>query len=167
MMGKNSQASPQNSSKLLGYRSLETESGMDRRTVRKILVGVPPDGEERGSPVWRLSTFNAAAEAYIAATQSGNSTAPLKEQKTAEEVRKLRLANDLKEGKLIERQLVLSRAQVMASELNKLRTECESRYPVKLAGRDIAGCREAVRAMFDDIGRTMADFAKLWEEPTK
>jgi len=40
--------------------ALAVEFALDRRTVAKRIEGIPPSGQERGSPVWRLADVAAA-----------------------------------------------------------------------------------------------------------
>lgn len=49
--------------KFWSINALSVELGRDRRTVAKALAGVPPAGEERGKPVWRLQDAASALAA--------------------------------------------------------------------------------------------------------
>jgi hypothetical protein len=48
---------------LFTLNGLATEMRLDRRMVGNILAHVPPDGELKGKPAWRLTTFLRAREA--------------------------------------------------------------------------------------------------------
>jgi hypothetical protein len=49
----------------------------DRRTVTKAMLGVAPDGRERGQPRWKMSTIVGALEKHSRANEGGgNGTSP-------------------------------------------------------------------------------------------
>lgn len=48
--------------RLLTVSGLEQEIGKDRRTIGKILEGVPPDGKANGRDAWLIKTFLRAME---------------------------------------------------------------------------------------------------------
>jgi hypothetical protein len=76
-----------------------------------------------------------------------------KEQKTLEEIRKLRLANDQKEGRLVERAWVAARIQRMFGDLNGFRAKSEAEDAVKFAqtGGDMAKSRVILQGIWDHI----------------
>src|SRR5690348_13587971 len=66
----------------------------------------------------------------------------LKDQKLNEEIRKLRIANDLKEKELIRRSLVIDAHAKMAEQVRKLlEQKLENEYPGMVAGCDVAQAR--------------------------
>jgi hypothetical protein len=87
-------------------------------------------------------------------------------EKLREEIRKLRLANDQREGRLVERAWVGERIQRAAGELNAARAKSEAEHPVKFAAAagDVAHCRTIVRGIWDDIFRELQGLAKHFEE---
>lgn len=91
---------------------------------------------------------------------------PLKEQKTAEEVRKLKIANDLKSAKLIERAWVNERFLKLGGEINAIRSKSEAEDAVKFgeASGDIAKCRTVLRGIWDDIFTKLSEAGKHFEE---
>lgn len=98
-------------------------------------------------PLEKWLAINKPAEGELEAEVSS------KEQKTREEVRKLKLANDLKEGKLITRAWVVERFNRAAGELNAARSKSEAEDPLKFsaAAGDVSGCRTILRGIWGDI----------------
>lgn len=90
---------------------------------------------------------------------------PLKEQKIAEEIRKLRLANDQKEGRLVEIAWVHERFQRLGGEIHNIRAVSEAEDPLRFAaaGNDVALCRTHVRSMWDGILQRFQDTQKHFE----
>jgi len=76
-----------------------------------------------------------------------------RDEKLREEIRKLRIANDAKEGRLVEKAWVGSKIQSAAGVLNAFRAKSEAEHPVKFAaaGNDVAACRTIVRSIWDEI----------------
>ncbi len=89
-----------------------------------------------------------------------------KEEKLREEIRKLRLANDAREGRLVERAWVGERVQRAAGELNAFRAKSEAEHPTKFAATtgDVAMCRSIVRGIWDEIFRELELLAKHFDE---
>jgi hypothetical protein len=77
----------------------------------------------------------------------------LKGQKTKEEIRKLKLANDLKEGRLIERAWMAARIHIAAGKVDAFRVKSESEHPLLFAAAagDVPKCREVVQKIWDEI----------------
>lgn len=90
---------------------------------------------------------------------------PLKEQKTAEEVRKLKIANDLKAGRLIERSWVNERFQKLGGEINAIRSKSEAEDAMRFgeAAGDIAKCRTVLRGIWDEIFTRFGEAGKHFE----
>ena len=95
--------------------------------------------------------------AWITANQkeleSSSSNVPLKDQRLIEQIRKDRLANDLKEGRLVEIAWVHERFQRLGGEIHGIRAISEAEDPMRFAaaGGDVAMCRTHVRNMWDKI----------------
>lgn len=84
-------------------------TGMDRRTLKKRLHNVPTeDGKYSLSEV----------EKAIAATAKADGN--LKDEKLKEEIRKLRIANDLKERELVQRKEVAAVMRKVLPEIPKI-----------------------------------------------
>jgi hypothetical protein len=84
-----------------------------------------------------------------------------------QKIRKLKLANDRAEGRLIERLAVASRMQLAAGELNSFRAKSEAEHPMKFAAAagDPAKCREIVRGIWDEIFGIHVSMAKHFADP--
>ncbi len=83
-----------------------------------------------------------------------------RESKLTEEIRKLRIANDEREGRTLARTWIAERIQIAAGELNGFRAKSEAEHPLKFAAAsgDVAQCRMIVRGIWDDI---FAEMVKL------
>lgn len=92
-----------------------------------------------------------------------------RDEKLREEIRKLRIANDAKEGRLVERAWAAERMQRAAGDLNNMRAKWEAEEPVKFAATngDITECRTILRGIMDEIFRGVQSLAKHFEEETK
>ena len=77
----------------------------------------------------------------------------LKSKKTREEIRKLKLANDLKEGRLIERAWMAERVHAAAGQVDAYRMKSEAEHPLLFAAAngDVAKCREIIRQVWNEI----------------
>jgi hypothetical protein len=91
----------------------------------------------------------------------------MKEQKTAEEVRKLRLANDLKEGRLIERARVAEMIRRAGGELATFRARSEAEHPTRIPDGDIAAKRVVVQSIWDEIYSVMGRLASNFKDEPK
>lgn len=91
----------------------------------------------------------------------------LKEQKIREEVRKLRIANELKEGRLVPRPWVAERIHRAGGELQAARAKSEAEHPLLFssAGGDVASCRTILRGIWADIFAKIGALAAHLEEP--
>ena len=89
-----------------------------------------------------------------------------KEEKLLEEIRRLRIANDTKEGRLVERSWVAERIQRAAGEMNAFRAKSEAEHPMKFAAAagDVAHCRTIVRGVWDDIFSAVQTLQKHFNE---
>lgn len=90
-------------------------------------------------------------------------------EKLQEEIRKLRIANDAKEGRLVERAWVAERIQRAAGELNSLRAKWEAEKPMAFAATngDVTECRTILRGIMDEIVIGMQGLARHFEEENK
>ena len=89
-------------------------------------------------------------------------TPGMKEQKLAEEVRKLKLVNDQREGRLVDRAWVSEQIMRMAAKLNDARLRSEEEDPVRFSefcpGANVVACRTILRGIWTQI---MKDIAAL------
>ncbi len=97
-------------------------------------------------------------------------TVDAREEKLLEEIRRLRLANDQKEGRLVERAWVASKIQLAAAEWNTARMKCEAEMPVAMAaaGDDVAQQRALLKEKITDpIAAILQALGKHFEEEPK
>ena len=124
-------------------------SGMDRRTVKSLMRSVPPMAGSATNPEWTLAALEEAGRKLV--EKRGASTA-LKDQKLAEEIRKLRHVNDSNAGLVVEKSAVCAAFTRGKNKLQEFRTELETKWPAKLAGLpDVAAAREQCRHVADRI----------------
>lgn len=92
-----------------------------------------------------------------------------KEEKLMEEIRKLRIANDAKEGTLISRAWMAERVHIAAGKVDGFRHKSESEHPLQFAAcaDDVSKCRELVRKIWDEVMTALNSLAKDFEEPKK
>jgi hypothetical protein len=91
--------------------------------------------------------------------------ATLEDQKTAEQVRKLRIGNDREDGALI---LVATVEKLLheiaAGQLKILRQRLENEYPTAVSGMDPAQARVYGKRLVDEICAQMCDLVKKWKD---
>lgn len=139
--------------------------GVTPRTIR--------DWRDKGAPGFLPNGSvgdRAALAAWIETELSDREgTRDSKERKLLEEIRKLRMANDAKEGRLVERAWVAERMQRTAGELNNFRAKSEAEHPMRFAAAagDVAGCREIIRGIWSEIFKAHAALAKYFEPAAK
>lgn len=135
--------------------SLSAELGLDQRTVRKRLVDAslfPPENHPLAAVL--------AAIKPPAGDKEGDS---IKERKTFEEWRKLKLANDVKEGVLIPRSLVAETVRRLAAKFGELLTaKLEQEYPATVAGLDVPSARIYGKKLNDQIRAEVQSWAGGW-----
>jgi hypothetical protein len=86
-----------------------------------------------------------------------------KDLKLDEEIRKLRIANDLKEKELIKRSLVIEAHAKTAERIRKLlEQKLENEDPALVAGLDVAQARVFGKRLHDQIVTEFKDFARAW-----
>jgi hypothetical protein len=142
-------------------RSAAKIIGVDRGTLE--------NWRDEGCPGLPPEKFSKAAVLRWAAKngkRAGEVGGDLKSRKTAEEIRKLRLANDQKEGRLVERAFVAERIQCAAGELNKFRAKSEAEHATRFAATngDVAQCRTILRGIWDEIFKDFASLRNHFEQ---
>ena len=85
-----------------------------------------------------------------------------------EKIRKLRLANDKVEARLVERAWVAEKIQLTAGELNAFRSKSEAEWPTKFAAAagDVVACRMLVRQFWDETFAALGRLSKNFNENT-
>ena len=140
----------------VSVHSLAIETGVNERTVRKRLVdaGLFPPEKHKLNKV--LDALRPAA-----GDKDGDS---IKERKTFEEWRKLKLANDLKEGALIPRSLVAETVRKLAAKFGTLLdSKLEQEYPATVAGLDVPAARIYGKKLNDQIRAEVQSWAGGWK----
>ena len=137
--------------------ALSEELGLHRQTIKKLLVQAglyPPQNHPRAAIIAALRPPSGDKE--------GDS---IKERKTFEEWRKLKLANDLKEGALIPRSLVAETVRKLAAKFGALLdSKLEQEYPATVAGLDVPAARIYGKKLNDQIRVEVQGWAGGWQK---
>ena len=143
--------------------ALSVELKTDRKTLetwrRQGCPGLPPNEiDMEAIKSWAAANGKRAGDV----SGAGNS----KEAKLIEEIRKLKIANDAKEGALVPRAWVAERIQRAAGELNAARTKSEAEHPLLFAAAagDVAATRTIVRGIWDDIFMSLQSLRGHFEQ---
>lgn len=132
-----------------------------------ISITLLKDAKRRGCPAFRArgSIKEAELTAWLAehSAELASGEMALRDRKTLEEIRKLKIANDFKEGVLIRRQSVVESIGRVAAAIDGLleRKLCEE-YPSAVAGLDVAQARIYGRRLSDSIRELFMALAKEW-----
>lgn len=141
--------------RLFSVNSLAAETGLDRRTVKRRLADA---GIFEPSKHTRKSILDALRPA--AGDKDGDT---IKEQKTFEEWRKLKLANDVKEGALIPRATVAETVRLLSAKFAALLdSKLEQEYPATVAGLDVPAARIYGKKLNDQIRAEVQSWSSLW-----
>ena len=87
-----------------------------------------------------------------------------KRRKTVEEVRKLTIVNDAKEGLLCRRAQVAEAMHRCHARITDARIQSETRDPLKLVGKDLPGMRDGVRGIWDVVLENLLRLAKEFDD---
>ena len=88
----------------------------------------------------------------------------LKDQKLAEEIRKLRIANDAKERKLVSRDTVVQTFAAFSTQARTLLDQkLENEYPAAVAGMDIPQARIFGKRLNDSICAEIRKLVLEWK----
>ena len=89
--------------------------------------------------------------------------ASLRERKTFEEWRKLKIRNDREEAGLIAREVVRATAKKLVRKFRRLLdAKLENEYPAAVAGLDVPGARIYGKKLNDEIRAEIQSWAHLW-----
>jgi hypothetical protein len=150
-----------NGNAIFGLQYLTEKLGVGKGALRKALVNVTPAGTiPGGHKAYTLDQAKSALEAYGSRAVGG----AMKDRKLAEEVRKLRIANDAKEGVLIRRDSVVAAFGRIASRLASIRTTSESQDPPRIVGKDLHEVRAEIRKIWDAVGASLALCSEEFKE---
>ena len=138
-------------------------TGLTPRTIRDLKAeqfpGIRPDGTVDLGLFW---------PAYLKRKEERGGAISLKDEKTTEEIRKLRLVNDVKEGTLISRAWMAERIHIAAGKVDGFRHKSESEHPLQFAAcaDDVSKCREIVRKIWDEVMNSLNSLSVEFKEPT-
>jgi hypothetical protein len=103
-----------------------------------------------------LREWIAANAALLEVKGEKGETVSLKDQKTNEEIRKLKILNDLKESKLISRESVIAEHHKFEKAFRELiNQKLVAEYPAMVAGLDIPSARVYGRNLCDALTEEM------------
>ena len=155
------QCTDSNGNEIHGLQVLTEKLHVSKPTLRKALVNVTPAGTiPGGHKAYTLEQAKSAMEAQGSRAVGG----PLKDQKLAEQVRQLKIANDAKEGVLIRRDIVVAAFGRIASRIASIRTTSESQDPPRIVGKDLHEVRAEVRKIWDAVGMCLASCSEEFKE---
>lgn len=144
-------------SELLTVNALHLKTGVDRRTIRKRLVEAGKDPKQK---------HRLADVIGIIAPDAPDSSAPIREKKTFEEWRKLKLLNDEKEGELISRAWIAEQLRKYAAEVCDVldNTLVNEAVPLMVPPEDVPQAR-IQQKRFVDLAKTRCQkIAKILED---
>lgn len=93
---------------------------------------------------------------------------PLKEQKLVEEIRKLKLANDIKDETVVNVAWLVKQISLLGADLNSIESNILKEYPTRMAGvgTDAGGQRELLRTALYELRKKWAEFADRLDRKT-
>lgn len=140
----------------VSVHSLHLDTGTSERVIRKRLV----DGGCYPPHKHALSKVMAAIKPPTGDKDSDS----IKEKKTFEEWRKLRIANDVREGVLIPRVSVAETVRKLAAKFSALLdSKLEQEYPATVAGLDVPAARIYGKKLNDQIRAEVRAWASEWK----
>ena len=150
----------QEDAKVMGIAALSAALNVGKQAIRNALKNVAPSGTVNGgNPAWTKSQALAALQASNSKAGGGS----LQSRKLEEQIRKLKLENDQKDGRLINRSDVVETIARIGSRWASIRTHEESQAPIQLIGKTIPEIREYVRDLFDRIGSVFKQAGEEWK----
>ena len=137
--------------------ALSKLTGKDRRTIDKAVVGITPARTVGKTKYYRLLDVEAALK-----EKPGRS---LRDEKLIEEIRKLRLANDREEEKLITKARVkASMRRCLTPAAAMLEQRLVNEYPTGVAGLDVPQARIYGKRLCDELLGFLQLFEKEWDD---
>ena len=135
--------------------ALSKETGKDRRTIDKAVAGLTPTRVVGKTKFYRLLDVETALK-----EKSGRS---LRDEKLMEEIRKLRVANDLTEGKLVKKsQVQESLRRCLTPAVAILEQRLVNEYPTAVAGLDVPQARIYGKRLCDELMDFMQSLETEW-----
>lgn len=118
--------------------------GHDRRTIDKLVVNLSPVGQEGNAKLYAL--------ADVEGVLKSKPDKSLKDEKLAEEIRKLKIKNDRDEGKLVLKIKVLEVWEKMSGQMRFIQDQkLENEYPAVVAGLDVPQARVYGKRLNDSL----------------
>lgn len=146
--------------KKLSLNALSEATGIDKKIIKKRLVEAglyPPDQYPRDEVIEAIKPLTDARS-------SSGIIEKLKAKIYYENWRKLKLANDKQQGKLIERAEVNELTALMAGKIKSyLESKLIQEYPTIVAGLNVIEAREYGRKLFEEICQEIQSWADLWK----
>jgi len=137
--------------------------------VEKIPIAVLKAAKRAGCPNFRGSRVDSVGLTKWIADHSDDvkvsdgDTGSLRDQKLAQEVRKLKLRNDAREGKLIAKTVVVeTHAKILGRVMPRVKQILENEYPAQVFGLSAPDIREKGKAAFDEIATVFNHAGHLW-----
>ena len=136
--------------------------------AEKIPLGVLRAAKRAGCPMFKNGRVCLTGlRAWIANNsdklQVGNDPKDLRQAKLREEIRKLKIANDTKEGALILRSKVVEiHARILGMVLPRLKQILENELPQRVYGLSVPDTRVLTKTTYDDIAEVFHDAGELW-----
>lgn len=115
-------------------------------------------------PEDRLQEIEASLKGDGGPVDSAMTAEEAKRRKTVEEVRKLSIANDAKEGLLCRKSQVAEAMLRCHARITEARIQSETRDPLKLVGKDLPGMRDGVRGIWDVVLGNLLKLAKEFDD---
>jgi len=140
--------------------AIATATGRDRRLVARIVKALPPERVEGGHRF-----YDSAKVRAILAT-IGDRTLPAEKRAKLldEQIRKLQLANDAKQGALVPRAEVERAIIATATEVRAiLRQRLENEYPGQVAGLDVPQARIYGKRLVDEVMVAIQGLDRFWK----
>lgn len=96
--------------------------------------------------------------------QASGDKLSLRDQKTNQEIRKLKILNDAKERALVPRDAVMRAISTLSQGIIPLLDQkLENEYPAMVSGLDVAGARVFGKRLNDSIKQEIQKFSKVFE----
>lgn len=131
--------------------------GVDRRSLKRYLAKVVAPEPNH----WTEDQLAEAVKEIKGTKEATAAVGDLKAKKTQEEIRRLKLANDKQEKKLVARAVVCeSMSRILGQVLPRIERLLVNEYPAMVAGLDVPGCRDAGRRVYDMIAEAHREFGK-------
>jgi hypothetical protein len=145
-----------NKSSLKTVSGWATELKRDRRTIAAKLKTAAPEGKVNGFPVYSLGAVLKALQ------PPPGEGATLRDAKLAQEIRKLKLYNDKRDGLLVEKELVKQSINRFNTRVDAYLVQLENEWPSLLCGLEAPAIRAYLKRGTDSIRQEISDSYREW-----